>query len=514
MGASVFGEVVEYVTSDPTQYINVKTFPYLAKGDGVTDDTAAIQAALNAAAQLSIVPQGTQGEYVVLFPRGRYKISSLDVGTRVHARFDGGVLTPVDTSTARTYLIKFVGGHCKWEKLTIDNNYAMNYSIGQVWVRSRHNTFVEPEIWTPTCAFTFGDPAWEGVAASGANGDSENRIVGGAVIWGITVVRAYGQNTIVNIGGGFAGYSNKLTLPGGDPRKAAWEAQSEISYINCGSVIYMDGMAIANFTGAVPVLQSRIQITNNPGYQNSYGKYHLNGLNIEGGYLFECASNGAVPIQDAKTKMLTVVNCAGYVSGGRPGYYVECNNSQQHVEIRASNFYGNTSTNMVRGQSAKVHVDEGCFSDLSVDHFQSILSDKPFDYPGYTFIDANTSAQALTGAFTNLVPTVVGPCDFPSSRIATYFAAGVFTAPVDMRNVIVVVGYATTGAASTDEMDIRLVINGVNQPTKAIFGGAGIITFNIYKLLAGQTLKVELASFPNRSLAGTSGTFLKIIGKC
>lgn len=516
MAASIFGQTGSYITTDPTQLINVKDFPYLAKGDGVSDDTAAIQAALDFAAsvQVSIAPQAPTGEYTVWFPKGRYKVSSLDVGTRVHLRFDGGVLTPVDTTTPRSYLVKFVGGHSKVEKLVIDNDYAMNYSMGSVWIRSRHNTLIDPEIWTPTCAFTVGDPAWEGVAASGVLGDSENKIIGGEVIWGITVLRAYGQNTIVNLGGGFQGYSNKLTLPGGDPRKAAWEAQTEISYINCGAVIFMDGMNIANFSGTVPVLQSRIQIVSAVDYVNSYGKFHMNGVNCEGGYLFECASNGAVPIQDAKTKMLVAVNCAGYVSAGRAGYYIECDNSQQMVDIRACNFYGNTTNNIARGQSAKIHIDEDSFADLSVDIFQAILSDKPFGYSDFTFIDANTSAQAMTGAFADLVPTVVGACDFPSTRVATYFSAGVFTAPVDMRDVTVIVGYAYTGSAATDENDIRLVINGANQPVKAIFGGASTITFKIYRLLAGQTLKVQIASIPNRTLAGTSGTYLKITGKC
>ncbi len=49
-------------------YINAQNPPYDAKGNGTNDDTAAIQAALNAA--------GTQGGGIVFLPRGNYRIGS------------------------------------------------------------------------------------------------------------------------------------------------------------------------------------------------------------------------------------------------------------------------------------------------------------------------------------------------------------------------------------------------------------------------------------------------------
>jgi hypothetical protein len=54
--------------------LNVKMFPWLAKGDGVTDDSAAIQAAENAAAAAG----AATGRYPVLrFPVGDYRCNSL-----------------------------------------------------------------------------------------------------------------------------------------------------------------------------------------------------------------------------------------------------------------------------------------------------------------------------------------------------------------------------------------------------------------------------------------------------
>jgi hypothetical protein len=53
--------------------VNVKAAPFFAKGDGVTDDTAAIQAALDS---IHDIPVGSALGGLVFLPRGRYKIST------------------------------------------------------------------------------------------------------------------------------------------------------------------------------------------------------------------------------------------------------------------------------------------------------------------------------------------------------------------------------------------------------------------------------------------------------
>lgn len=62
--------------------INVKASPYLAKGDGVTDDTVAIQAAVNAAIALN-------GSQIIFFPPGTYKLTTLPAITKNHIYFMG-----------------------------------------------------------------------------------------------------------------------------------------------------------------------------------------------------------------------------------------------------------------------------------------------------------------------------------------------------------------------------------------------------------------------------------------
>ena len=64
-------------------YLNVKDSPYNATGDGVTDDTAAIQAALNAGAGTVFVPAGTYVISQLVFPIGASMVGA-GMGTAPH----------------------------------------------------------------------------------------------------------------------------------------------------------------------------------------------------------------------------------------------------------------------------------------------------------------------------------------------------------------------------------------------------------------------------------------------
>lgn len=79
-------------------FINVKALPYAAKGDGVTDDTAAIQAALTAIE--------TAGSGVVFFPNGVYIIGGALQDT---SWSNSQLILPKIISTAGQISIKLVG---------------------------------------------------------------------------------------------------------------------------------------------------------------------------------------------------------------------------------------------------------------------------------------------------------------------------------------------------------------------------------------------------------------------
>lgn len=85
--------------------VNVKMFPWLAKGDGVTDDTAAIQAAFNASSN-------------VFIPKGDYRVNPIDANYPTQ-NFGGGV-KPQNNSTIR---------FAKRARLIIAPNAASAYVI-------------------------------------------------------------------------------------------------------------------------------------------------------------------------------------------------------------------------------------------------------------------------------------------------------------------------------------------------------------------------------------------------
>ncbi|HEY3396068.1 MAG TPA: glycosyl hydrolase family 28-related protein [Armatimonadota bacterium] len=100
-----------------SDWINVKTIPNGAKGDGVTDDTAAIQRALNQ------LVDGLPGFKTVYFPAGTYLITQTLTLTRLH-----GILL---IGTGRTTTLKW-GGEVGGIMLTSNGSTYSRY-VGLTW---------------------------------------------------------------------------------------------------------------------------------------------------------------------------------------------------------------------------------------------------------------------------------------------------------------------------------------------------------------------------------------------
>lgn len=493
--------------------VSVKDFG--AVGDGVTDDTAAVQAAIDSGTRASEqLPSLANSIHTIVVPEGKFAVTKLVVGRRCSLRFDGGSLQPLDPTATQPYLIKFAEGYNKVYGLCIDMKYAMNYDTA-VWCRGRYMTFTDPEIWAFKCAWTFGDPAWQRDASKGAEGDSEIQLIGGWCNWGITHHRAYGINTIVQMVGHEA-YSYKWSLPEGDPRKTAWEALPEVTGYNCGGLIYLTGSFTGNYSGQQPNFLSQMQITNDAAYKNSYGRYVLTGTHCETGNLFQCDGHGSNPVQDFSTQMFTATNCTGYVSGGRGGYFINGTDSGQGISINSCSFYGaNIKDKVVYAFNSKVHVSQDSFPDLtSANVLEALQVRYPTGYENYNPVRVGTSSQALTASLTAVRPTTMLTSDMDISYASIYYdsATGNFTMPAKMRNVEIDVALSPTSPAATDNVDIALYINGAQSQILSTVGTKPHVTFRVRTLAQGDVVQVRAAHYQSRTLDGTANTYIGIYG--
>ncbi|EFR8087429.1 hypothetical protein H0088_004068 [Salmonella enterica] len=510
---SLPGSISRILQTKLEDVVSVKDFG--AVGDGITDDTAAIQAAIDSGTRANEqLPSASNAIHHVVIPKGKFAVTSLLVGRRCTLHFEGGSLQPFDPNDTQPYLIKFAEGYNKVYGLCIDMKYAMNYDTA-VWCRGRYMDFIAPEIWAFKCAWTFGDPAWEGDAASGALGDSEIQIIGGWCNWGITHHRAYGLNTIIQMIGHEA-YSYKWSLPSGDPRKTAWEALPEITGINCGALIYLTGSFTGNYSGQQPNFLSKIQVTNDPAYKNSYGRYVLSGTHCETGNLFQCDAHGAVPIQDFTTQMLNAVNCTGYVSGGRTGYFISGLDAGQSISINSCNFYGeNAVDKIIYALNSKVHVSPDSFPNLTTGNvFDNIQARYFSGYENYMPIRVATSSQAFTNSLTVFRPTTMQLSDLDPAFAATYYdsSTGNFTIPQKMRNVRVDVTLSPASAIYSDYVDIALYVNGASTQILSSQGTKPRASFYLRSVNTGDVIQIRVAHYQSRTLDGTTDNYISISG--
>lgn len=128
---------------DAQPNINVKSFPYNAKGNGIADDTAAIQAAINASVTLGI--------YLVYFPASIYMISNtltIPLGVSIVGLFSGNDIQGLQESVIRaktgfpvtSVMISFTPSWCaRFENLVIDCNNVANGGVVQIDCRCSVN---------------------------------------------------------------------------------------------------------------------------------------------------------------------------------------------------------------------------------------------------------------------------------------------------------------------------------------------------------------------------------------
>lgn len=493
-------------------WVSVKDFG--AIGNGIIDDTAAIQSLLNLKSDVNPPPSITNGRICILFPAGSYKITSLDVPKNVDLYFDGAVLSPYENAIPRTHLIKFTG-FSNIINIAINMDYCTNYDTA-IWGRGRYLNFTNPNVWCAKCAWVWGDPAWEGDPINGILGDSENFVYGGTTTWGITAARLYGQNTIIHYVA-HSLYSYKWTLPSDDPRKSTWEALQEYTVINVGAMLYLTGCWTGNFSGAYPNFYIKIQNASDPAYKNKFGNVFCANTHIESGFHVFCENPGLItPTDNNSSHVVSMVNCAGYVSGGRSGHLIDVGHSHQGVFIKSCNFYGNVGTNICYSTIGRVNIDESSYSDLTTDFFESIVSPSLKCYQNRTFLNANISTQSFSATPSGFAPTSIQKSIFNSALIPSYYSTstGVFKAPTDLNNISINVKLQLSGASASSNTDISLYLNGVLKDVQPCLGVIPSATFFIESMNKNDELVVKISQYNSLSADGSIINYLIIRGNC
>lgn len=495
--------------------LSVKDFG--AKGDNSTDDTAAFQAAFDAASQASLAPDNADGDYTVLIPHGRYKIGSVTCGSRVKIVAVGGVLTPLDLSTSRTHLIKFTGQFNIIEDLTIDMAYALNYDCA-IWGRGRHFNFVNCVIWRCKSGWVFGDPAWENNATNGWLGDSEIALIGCATVWAINAIRVFGQNSIILITGGSLLYSYKAAIPVGHPNYTAWMALPVNTYVNCGGIIHITGSSCCNFSDTDALFLSKLQIIDpvaQPLYKNRYGTFTVTGCHVESGkYL--TAETSVYTAADDTTDLLNMVNCHGYTNTSGANWIIDAGgNCKQRIAIRDCDFYGGDQKRVCYSLAAPVSIDFESFrttSDAIANN--SIDAEYQTGKKNFYAVYSTDSSQTISASVeTQLAFATDQPCDVSTGREWINNSTGAITVRNKCRNVRLEVGLYLTGATITEYTEFFVYVNGAGSlaPVRTSFGAAVGASWTLPELAAGAVITIKAKQSGGRTCDGSAANFVSLI---
>lgn len=458
----------------------------------------------------------TKGDRTFLIPAGNeYHVTSVIFSKHQNVIMCGGVLKPLDSTASADFLLKFTG-YNRLYNLNIDMDYAVNYQTA-IWCRGRYMDFMNCSIWKQLCAYFFGDPAWISDPALGVNGDSEISVSGGEINWGLTVAKAFGQNTIVTFDKGCRAYSFKrsiVTEAPSHPNYAAWMALADTTFVNYGAMVYLTGCFTGNYSDVTPTLLSEIgPVSGSPDYKNRYGSYILNSTHIETGVLFATGDFGsAYPAQDEQSHVLQMSGCHGYMTG-TSGWWVSLGGKcLQKVDIRSCGFYGNAYSRLVYALGAQVHVDKESFGNATSDFHQSMYVMNPKGYKGQWLLDAYGSTQAVPSALTTLAMPQLRRADMHDDARSQWYSSGTgeFTARVDLGDVEITVALTFDGALASEGCAIQVLVDGQQVD---FVSGAGVSTrlhTKLRRVVRGSKIVIKAAQNAGRALSGRIDTYVRI----
>jgi len=476
-----------------------------AGGRGLTDDTAAIQRAVDSVG-------GRPGSRLIL--SGKYAITSVELrqfGATIHA--ENAWLLPRPGAKA-DYLLRFApSAHSATitGNLFVDMNYNLDYGCA-INVNARHFTAHNVFFWRAKLAWLIGDPKWatSGVKGDAERGDSEIEIFGSATCHCLRAVEAVGANTIVKFTGCLL-FSFPWVLPKDDPRRAAWEAEDATLIRAIGALVYIDSGEVANFCGR-PFSEVQPIATTDPAYFADYGKVYLTAAHVECGNFF-ATSNPRGIVSAGRANSLSMIGCSGYLSSDNPVVTTDPL-FVGGVLIQNCGFYreGRKSELAVIGNpKATVNIDPASFFDGAAKGLNAVRGGTQ-KFTDRLILHVQGADQKLSPA--GDVVRFLAVCPLPDGN---NFAAcydphtGEFTCPYGgLSKVTVRAAMAARDGIATDTAEVQVLVNGTPGFTRRVVGFGAGVEYTIPALAAGDKVAVRMLSPAARTLENSVGTVLQI----
>lgn len=407
-----------------------------------------------------------------------YHITSVTVPVDCALVAYGATISPYDYSATETHMFKFMGTN-KVAGLQLSMNYSLTYSSA-IWCRGRNIDFSECAVWFAANAITVGDPAWLSDPSQGHLGDSEISFSNCQFNWCLKTCTAYGINTIVAFVGGSRCYTNRGSIPSSHPNAASWASAPMSNFINYGAHIYIVGCFLSTFSRDIPTLTAMVMPTNTTDYQNTYGRFIVEGTHIETSFLYYAPPQETRAV-DAITKSLVVHNCQGHIATSTDNnYWVSASEQMlQGIIISECGFYGThgvtpTRTKLISAPSASVFVGRESFNSVISGDFKDACNiNYPMKTNGLTLVNASGSAQSIGTSGSTLIMPVNGSTSLINGSRGYYYSnsTGTFTAAVALSNVSIIVDLRYSSPLSTNTVTLDLVVSGTVVDSVVVTGG-------------------------------------------
>lgn len=465
------------------QLIGFRDAPFSAIGDGVTDDTAACQAAITYAI--------TNG--LTLDVTGDFAVTSLSLAGSNGLRITGkGSLVGIATTPTPCVLdLKNVNNVYADGAWAINGNYNTNYDCG-VWgytdAAGQQCASLDLTNVTPVnckLAWKFGNDARPDDLVSEIN------IRGGNTYGCPSVLLAIGAQTVITTNGAIL---SSLTGVGG----STWQALPQKTIVARGATINVNGGELLHVglstggTGSDGAYNTlcEIQPINSPISGKIYGNITLNGVLIETAVRLATSANPSALVSP-EAGYIGIIGCTGVSTQDTSAFIETDSNFTGRIQVKANNFFATSpraNVNIACGGVCDVYCDDGSFGKNFKPTLAGITGGIVHFSHRMVLNASNLNGQSLpTGTLTTL--NFVNPVAAGNMlRFAGCYAGGVFTVPVGgLKNIRIETQLLKAGLAG----EWYVEVNSLNYGARTL-GAYNANSYSIDSLNAGDTVRIVL----------------------